>query len=184
MMTTHDVEPRAWVGCLACYNGGELVGAWVEGIEAADSIPGEDGGPEITALRSVWDVHFGEGHEEWWVFDHEGYGSLIPGECSPAEAQAKAELLASVDDPEAFVAFAGHYGAEYATVEAFEDAYAGSHDSEEDFARELLAATGEIAGDSLAERYFDYEAFTRDLFLSDYYSMPAPGGGVFVFQVV
>lgn len=178
--------PRAWVGCLACYNAGELVGAWVDGIEAADSIPGEDGGPEITARRSVWDAHFGEGHEEWWVFDHEGYGELLPGECSPANAQSAAQLIAEAGDPAAFIAYAGYVGAKYATVEAFEEAYAGVWDTFEDYAAELAEAIGLLAGASDELRaYFAYDRWARDLLLGgDYWTVPAPDGAVYVFRTV
>lgn len=32
--------------------------------------------------------------------------------------------------------------------------------------------------------YFDYEKFARDLFISDCFSIDAPGGGVWVFNNV
>jgi hypothetical protein len=36
-MDTKATEvPRAWVGCLACYNDGRLVGSWMDGEEAGD----------------------------------------------------------------------------------------------------------------------------------------------------
>ncbi|MFT3662546.1 MAG: antirestriction protein ArdA [Gordonia sp. (in: high G+C Gram-positive bacteria)] len=36
-MTTTVTEPRAWIGCPACYNGGRLVGHWY-GITEADEV--------------------------------------------------------------------------------------------------------------------------------------------------
>ena len=51
-----------------------------------------------------------------------------------------------------------------------DDAYMGVYDSEEDFAREIVSDCYDIEkmmGD-LAD-YFDYEAFARDLFISDYH---------------
>lgn len=66
--------------------------------------------------------------------------------------------------------FAEHYG--YNLVEAasrFEDAYQRLWESTQAFAIDLLESTGELANDdSLASRYFDYDAFTRDLFMCDY----------------
>ena len=50
------------------------------------------------------------------------------------------------------------------------DAYAGVYDSEEDFAREIVNDCYDIEkmmGDLAC--YFDYEAFARDLFISDYH---------------
>jgi antirestriction protein len=112
-------EPQAWVGCLACYNEGRLTGEWVDGVDAADYVPCER-----------------PGHEEWWVMDHEGYGTLIDGECSPQEATDKAEMLAEIDEgnASAFLAYVDVVGEHYATVEGFKDAYAGEYDSPGDCA--------------------------------------------------
>jgi hypothetical protein len=63
--------PRAWVGCLACYNAGDLVGDWVDGEEAAEHIP-------------CTKVEYGSPHEEFWCMDHECL-PMISGECSPQE---------------------------------------------------------------------------------------------------
>lgn len=50
------------------------------------------------------------------------------------------------------------------------DAYVGVFDSKEDFAREIVSDCYDIEKmmGSLAD-YFDYEAFSRDLFMCDYY---------------
>jgi antirestriction protein len=168
--TTDTTTPRVWVGCLGCYNGGTLNGVWVDGSEASEIVA-------VAGLATLENVGgyiaprckicFGD---EFWVFDHENFGGLISGECSPQEAQEKAELLESLEEDrrEAFIEYAGHVGAEYADVSRFEDAYMGQYEQAEDFARELLESTGELAGDSFLSRYFDWEAYTRDLFY-DYF---------------
>ena len=71
MGNTITDTPRAWVGCLACYNGGDLVGDWVDGEDAAEYVP---------CTR----VEYGSPHEEWWVMDHECL-PIMSGECSPCE---------------------------------------------------------------------------------------------------
>jgi antirestriction protein len=51
-----------------------------------------------------------------------------------------------------------------------EEAYAGEHNSDEDFAVDLLEQCGDL--DSMAENlrsYFDYEKFARDLMMCDYF---------------
>lgn len=65
-------EPRAWVGCLACYNEARLTGQWltVDELEDADNLA------ELICAQ--------DNHEEFWIFDHEGLP--ISGECSPDEA--------------------------------------------------------------------------------------------------
>ena len=55
-------------------------------------------------------------------------------------------------------------------LDRMDDAYMGVYDSEEDFAREIVNDCYDIEKmmGSLAD-YFDYEAFARDLFISDYH---------------
>ena len=55
------------------------------------------------------------------------------------------------------------------SLSEFEDAYRGKYSSEQDYAEELVAETGML--DAMPENlrnYFDYEAFTRDLFMDGY----------------
>ena len=62
------------------------------------------------------------------------------------------------------------------------DMYYGVYDSEEDFATQLLEDTGDLA--SIPEHlqsYFDYDAYTRDLFISDFTSADVQGG-VMIFR--
>jgi hypothetical protein len=77
MLTITDIVPRAWIGCLGCYNEGRLVGEWLE----ADDLEDED---TLAAICARPD------HEELWAMDTE----FIPGgEMSPAEAARKARAL-------------------------------------------------------------------------------------------
>jgi hypothetical protein len=100
--TIEITEPKAWVGCLGCYNSGSLNGAWVDGLEAGDiskAVKVKTGAPAIYGENCPVCIKCGS--DEFWVFDHEGYSGLISGECSPSEAQEKAELLVSVDEESA-----------------------------------------------------------------------------------
>ena len=60
------------------------------------------------------------------------------------------------------------YGHDY-DIERFREAYCGKWDSKEDFAQHIVSECYDIERTmgSLAS-YFDYEAFARDLFMSDY----------------
>lgn len=88
MSTTTDTDytPRAWVGCLGCYNGGRLIGEWLDadGLEDADT---------LAAICTRPD------HEELWCMDLE---NIPGGECSPAEAarmaRALTDYLAAADE--------------------------------------------------------------------------------------
>lgn len=64
---------RVWVGCLACYNAGNLRGEWVDALEAAD-----------------WACPIAS-HGETWVMDSDGFGSV--GEMSPAAAVELAQWI-------------------------------------------------------------------------------------------
>ena len=67
-------QPAAWIGCLSCYNGGKLVGAWFQGSE------------EIEAFEPPADCE-AQGHEEFSVMDTE---NLPGGEMSVIEAAERA----------------------------------------------------------------------------------------------
>lgn len=173
-MTTATTEPTAWVGCLACYNAGRLVGDWHPAITAGD-VTAEDLHGRATS------------HDELWVMDHDGLP--IRGECSPARAQQIAEHLAEVDDwqRDAFRAWwaSGDYvadGDDLPILEDFEERYAGEWDSFREYAENLADDIGLTASlpDEIAA-YFNWQAWTNDL-AYDYVTRPAPRGGVFVFR--
>src|SRR5699024_12680109 len=85
--TNTDTTPRAWIGCLACYNNARLVGESFD-AETADEV-------------TLADVHGGahrvrSGCEELWVMDHENIPAL--GEMSPSEAVEWARVLHAVPE--------------------------------------------------------------------------------------
>lgn len=177
--TTTIETPRVWIGCLHCYNDGELIGNWFDAIDA-DEV-------------SLADVHRGSGHgsascEELWIMDHEYLP--VRGEMSPHEAAEWAKSLTGVNEHlrpalRAWVE-SGNYTAEgkgdLPAVPDFEDAYAGEWDSFREYAEQLADdidllrnVPEEIKG------YFHWDAWTRDLAF-DYTTAPAPRGGVFMFR--
>ena len=175
MMTTTNETMRVWVGCLSCYNDGRLVGSWVDATEAAEFVPCDR-----------------PGCEEWWVFDTDGLPGL--GECSPDEAQRYAKTVQACVEgtgaPSAavFAYLENMHGSpgDMSALDSFEDAYCGEWKSRGEYAEDLAESAGYVSqlGDAPLAHYIDWDAWTRDLFLSDYYSAPAPRGGVFVFRNV
>lgn len=154
--------PRVWVGCLACYNGGGLVGEWVDAI-AADEVTVESLHSSANVVTEPWDVH-----EELWCMDHENFHGLLSGECSPMEAQRIAEIMESFTDGpiEALGAYVSWSGASLEdAVRDFSDHYNGEWDSEKDFAYSLADDMGFDAGSSWPGSYIDWDAATRDLFM-------------------
>ena len=81
-----DTTPRAWIGCLSCYNEGRLVGDWFN-AEIADEV-------------TTYDVHGAhsraDAHDELWVFDHENIP--VRGELDPLTAAAWGRCLTEVDE--------------------------------------------------------------------------------------
>lgn len=171
-----DDTPRVWVGCLACYNAGNLIGEWVDGTEAADA-------PETSEVFAGCRAKL---HEEFWCMDHENYGGLLDGECSPMEAQEiaeKIEALESWQPVEAVAAYLSNNGGTIVDLDMgdFEESYQGEWRSEEEYAESFVDDVYGIPGDAWWSSYFDYEKFANDLFMGDNWSSPAPGG-VYVFR--
>lgn len=172
---TDDNEPRVWIGCLACYNGGGLVGNWVAARDAAGVTPERLHGRPTA-------------HEELWCFDTENLP--LSRELSPAEAAEWGALLAEVDEwqHDALAAWvrSGDYVAQghsdLPSLPDFEERYAGEWDSFDDYAAGLFDELGYAS--EVPEQltpYFDLRAWSRDL-MYNYASHHAPGGGVFVFR--
>ncbi|PVU81323.1 hypothetical protein DDP54_15595 (plasmid) [Cellulomonas sp. WB94] len=179
--------PTVWVGCLGCYNGGALVGAWFDATDAP-----QDMAEFAAAGVKVPGAHALEAHEELWCFDFEDTSGLFTGECSPAEARRLGELHAAIVADaypvSAVVAWHDWCGADLEewdkpTREAFEDAYAGEWHSEEEYAQDLAESIGAISSDATWPcTCIDWEQAARELF-TDYVSVQSPFG-VYVFRNV
>lgn len=185
MTDFEDWAPRVWVGCLACYNGGMLIGAWydVATDNVADLTPMH---VHVAAQNDRLEPTDWAGHEELWVMDHEDWHGLISGECSPMEAQATYDavsdaLTTSCMPVEALAAWASNIGADREDWGQASDYYYGEHESLEDYAEECVeeGLMGEVP-DWLAG-YIDISAIARDMECEGYWTEPAPGGGVYVF---
>ena len=175
---TTDTTPRVWIGCLACYNAGSLVGDWFAASTA----------DEVT----TYDVHGAhsraDSHDELWCFDHENLP--VRGELDPLTAAAWGRVYTEVG-PEHWPALcawveSGNYIAEgtgdLPSISDFEERYCGAWDTFDDYARQLADDIGLLAGvpEEIA-RYFDWSAWTRDLAF-DHSTYDDPEGGVFVFR--
>lgn len=177
---TLPTTPNVWIGCLACYNAGKLVGDWVEADNAADYVP---------CTR----IEFGSPHEEWWVMDHENFDGLLTGECSPHEAQQLAELHNQLIDAaiplEAFVAWCDNSGDTYTEgadrIDDFRDAYRGHHGSKGDWAHSFLDDTGML--DQLPEWAKSHTDALVESWLEsarnggEFWAEEAADGGVHIF---
>lgn len=155
-VTVRDTTPRAWVGCLGCYNSGALVGKWLDGETCADL---ESAGLADSAGKCIRCVS-----DEFWVMDHENYLGALKGECSPSEAQEIAESLASVPDYEREILSAWLSNGMDFDLDEMRECYIGEFPSDEAMAEEyaencdLLSAIPESL-----RYYFDFNSYARDL---------------------
>lgn len=187
---------RVWIGCLACYNAGNLVGAHWDANEAGEVTSTdvhERGGAKGHADGDTFYV-LGDPnpHEEIWCFDIENAPKGHRHEMSPMEAQRLADVLEAVDEDkrDAFAAWCANTGADFSedNVSDFEDHFHGHHESFRDYAdewaEEMLGAAKAQLGiddDHPLIRHFDFKAYASEL-ESDYFTEDAPDGGVFVFS--
>ncbi|MGA5019272.1 antirestriction protein ArdA [Streptomyces griseoincarnatus] len=179
MLTVRTLTPRAWIGCLACYNAGDLVGDWFDA--------------DVCDLVTPADLHGREtSHEELWVMDHDGFAGALSGECSPVEAAEIAEILSGLSEDEAapfgvWVEVYGQHAQREHWVDQFRDAYRGEWDSEADFAEdwaETFMEPEEKARMSVwPYNSIDWEYASKELFTGGFSSEDAPGGRVYVFMV-
>jgi len=142
------------------------------------------GGRWLDPLDADYDVAVAEisqdGQLEIFAPDHEGFNGIRTESVYELEDVAKA--ASNSRDAGAFVAYMAYTGCDVAhAAKWFEDAYCGECDSEEAYAQNLADETMNIP--ERLRTYFDYEKFSRDLFMSDYFSVDAPSG-VYVFRHV
>jgi len=156
---TQDLTPRAWVGCLGCYNVGSLNGLWLDGDVCDDLIAAGlaiDGAHSPICKRC--------GSDEFNVFDHENFAGIITGECPPSQAADAARELAGVDDNEREILAAWLANGMPFDLDAMRDAYIGEYSHDEAMAEEYLDSTGLL--DDAPEflvRYFDLAAYAYEL---------------------
>tara|TARA_R110002012_G_scaffold9671_1_gene44375 strand:- start:1513 stop:2046 length:534 start_codon:yes stop_codon:yes gene_type:complete len=174
------IEPRAWVGCLAAYNDGILHGEWLDCDDEDEFNKG---------LKRVLDSSPVEDAEELWVMDYEGLP--IRDECSPSVALRLGLLVDEVCNSNHHAYEVLEHALDYhggdASLEQvnqyIEDSYAGTYESEEDFAFELAVNMGQNT-DGFLGNYIDWERMARDLFMCDYTSVSLKEGGVAVLRCI
>lgn len=168
--------PRAWIGCLHCYNAGELIGEWFDAAEAADVTLSDIHAPYVLT----------EACEELWCFDVDGIP--INEEMDPLKAAQWGNLINSVEErlqPSFFAwieAGAASFDADdMPDVDAFEGNFVGVFTDFREYSDHLADETLLIDSSDEVRRYFNYEAFARDLSM-DYVVEPLPDGDVAIFH--
>ena len=150
------IVPRAWVGCLACYNSGSLVGKWANGTEWDDR--------EAAGLTNNAGACLKCGSDEFLVMDHENFDGMISGECSPMEAYDAAVLLESVEDYEREQWKAWLSNGMPTDIDEMRNCFIGEFSSDEELGEYIADEFGLLNDMPESLRgYFDYKAYGRDI---------------------
>ena len=160
--TNGSDSPSIYCGTYGKYNSGNLRGMWVN-LSTFDSY--ED------FINFCCAIHADEEDPELMYQDFENMPDSLYSESMGEKGFEKImEYCELCDDysVEAVDDFLEIFRPE--DLDRMDDAYVGVYDSEEDFAREIVNDCYDL--DKMMGNlayYFDYEAFARDLFISDYH---------------
>lgn len=164
-----DGEPLGYVGTYGKHNDGSLCGVWIDlssfnsyddFIEFCQAIHADEEDPELMAqdyegFPRQW---YNEGFMSEDDFDHIlEYSDM----CGKHGQEAVDDYMEFHDELDNFEVIAKRL--------ACQEPYCGEWDSEEYFARHIVEECYDLErtmGD--LSRYFDYEAFGRELFMYDY----------------
>lgn len=171
-------DMRVWIGCLACYNGGKLVGEWFD-LDDIEDVTSDD-------LHKAAGVNIAAGtHEELDVFDTDNLPDVF-GEITHNVAIELGRALEDVpeDERETFAAYCAsqwHGNIRHWSYSDFQDTFVGEFEDMEDYAYSLADDLLPSDASEFVRRYFDYEAFARDLQM-DHVVIDLPNGNVAVFH--
>jgi len=147
--------PKLYVGTYKKYNEGSIKGAWLDLSDYADS---------EEFLTACAELHNDESDPEFMFQDYEDMPASLYSE-SGIDQAIWDYMDACEDMGEDVVNAACDLDI---PLDRINDAYAGSADSETDYAEQYADDTGMLA--SMPENlrfYFDFERFARDLFMCD-----------------
>jgi len=163
-----DRHPALYVGTYRKYNNGSLAGAWLD-LTTFDSYE--------EFMDCCYALHCDEEEPELMMQDYENFPREFYSEGCFCERYFDLIIefwLLSSTEQDAFYAYLGCFGLDYCygddIIGDFRRQYEGEFSSEADFAQYLVEELGMLndVPDNV-KSYFDYDAFARDLFLSDYY---------------
>lgn len=140
-MTTNDT-PRVWIGCLASYNAGRLIGEWVDATdtdvmnEAQERVAKQ----AVTAAKEAgeYPIYFGE-PEEFFNADYDNFPSAIVSELGEYPSRDTVAKFATLIEDKGFTLVEAAANAIDDVSELDEDwidtHHRGEWESEEDYAR-------------------------------------------------
>lgn len=160
-------EAKIYVGTYKRYNNGSLAGAWLDLSDYSD---------KEEFLNACHELHNNESDPEFMFQDWENIPDCLISESYLSEKffelrDALQEL--SEDEQNAFFVWCEYKFNDISEkdvdllVSDFKDEYIGDYDSKKDFAFEIIEGNENLS--DFAKMYFDYEAYARDIFITEYY---------------
>lgn len=150
---------KIYVACLAAYNSGRLHGAWIDATSDTEAM--QEAVDAMLAASPVADA------EEWAIHDYDGFPNL--GEYPGLEAVADmAQLFEDFDhiDEGDLRAILDNFRDPAEARDELDDNFVGTFNTFRDYADDAAdenMAAHDIKDDSPLARYFDYDAWARDL---------------------
>lgn len=164
-----------WIGSLADYNAGNLLGEWVD-------VDGKD----ADELRAEADRILKKSREpfaeEFAIFDNEGFGGWVEEYTPLGDVAEFAAQIDAASDENAFIAWIGYQGSddlpqdvsEYA--ERFNEQYAGHYASAADFAEEFAEMCGSLESVPVdIASYIDWERYAEHVLRDNGYHFEEAG---------
>ena len=160
-------EAQIYVGTYAKYNNGSIFGKWLDLSDYSD---------KDAFLEACRELHKDEQDPEYMFQDYENVPESLISESWLSEkffeVRDAIEKLSETQQ-EAFFVWCDHHNSDISEedaddlVSSFEDDYQGEYKDEEDYACEIVEQCYDLP--EFAKTYFDYSAFARDLFMTDYW---------------
>ena len=165
-----DNFPKIYVACLSSYNAGRLYGKWI--VPANNETELDEQIKEVLKNSPMPDA------EEWAIHDYDEFPNL--GENPSLENIVQCQNAIEEHGIEVVNGFLENWQIE--DLNSIDDAYYGEYDNFSDFAYQLAQDTIEGLNDnSTLARYFDYEAWERDLSY-DFHEAEGKNGNTIIFN--
>lgn len=144
--------PRVWIGCLASYNAGRLIGEWVDATDTDVMNEAQKRVAEqaVKAAKEAkeYPVYFGE-PEEFFIANYDNFPSAVVSHLGEYPNYDTVVAIATFIENKgeaaaAFYEFASNVGMDLDGLDEsdFDNHYRGEWDSEEDYARHYVNEVG------------------------------------------
>lgn len=169
----NTLTPRIYVVCLATFNAGYSHGDWIEVTQDEENIYKE--------IRQILADSPIETSKEWAIHDYEDFGSIkLKEHESVASICEKAQFV--LDYGEVGLVLFEYYNDLEEIKEIATNRYHGEWDSELEFATELFDDCYLHEIPEHLNGYIDYEQFTYEIFINDYFSLDSQNNKKHIFS--